>query len=82
MAIATTSPTATTPALIEFSQLESWLASSGALQLPLHQIELQQHAKGREVQRLLLQAFDLLPHKLNEVEFLRITVLHSAFFLD
>ena len=56
MATATTFPAATTPALIEFSQLESWLASSGALQLPLHQIELQQQAKGREVQRLLLQA--------------------------
>src|SRR5271157_1966703 len=56
MANATTFPAATTPALIEFSQLESWLASSGALQLPLHQIELQQQAKGREVQRLLLQA--------------------------
>jgi hypothetical protein len=45
-----------TPALIEFSLLESWLASSGALQLPLHQIESQQQARGREVQRLLLQA--------------------------
>jgi hypothetical protein len=56
MATATTFPAATTPAFIEFSQLESWLASSGALQLPLHQIELQQQAKGREVQRLLLQA--------------------------
>jgi hypothetical protein len=56
MATATTFPAATTPAFIEFSQLESWLASSAALQLPLHQIELQQHAKGREVQRLLLQA--------------------------
>jgi hypothetical protein len=56
MATATTFPAATTPALIEFSQLESWLASSGALQLPLHQIELQQQAKGREIQRLLLQA--------------------------
>jgi len=39
---------ATTPAFIAFSQLESWLASSGALQLPLHQIELQQQTKGRE----------------------------------
>ena len=56
MATATTFPAATTPALVEFSQLESWLASSGALPLPLHQIELQQQAKGREVQRLLLQA--------------------------
>ena len=45
-----------TPALIEFSLLESWLASACALQLPLHQIESQQQAKGREVQRLLLQA--------------------------
>ena len=32
------------------------MASSSALQLPLHQIETQQQAKGREVQRLLLQA--------------------------
>jgi hypothetical protein len=56
MATATIFPAATTPAFIEFSQLESWLASSGALQLPLHQIELQQQTKGREVQRLLLQA--------------------------
>ena len=44
------------PAFIEFSLLESWLASSNALRLPLHQIESQQQAKGREVQRLLLQA--------------------------
>src|ERR1700683_2846890 len=43
------------PAFVEFSLLESWLASSSALQLPLHQIESQQQAKGREVQRLLLQ---------------------------
>ena len=47
---------ADTPAYIQFSQMESWLASSDALQLPLHQIESQQQAKGREVQRLLLQA--------------------------
>ena len=46
---------ADTPAYIQFSQLESWLASSSALQLPLHQIEAQQQARGREVQRLLLQ---------------------------
>src|SRR5271169_6055932 len=56
MSIATSFPTAATPAFIEFSQMESWLASSSALQLPLHQIESQQQAKGREVQRLLLQA--------------------------
>lgn len=56
MPAATVFPPATTPALIEFSLLESWLASSTALQLPLHLIESQQQAKGREVQRLLLQA--------------------------
>jgi hypothetical protein len=51
-----TSFSADTSAYIEFSQLESWLASPSALQLPLHQIESLQQAKGREVQRLLLQA--------------------------
>jgi len=56
MATATCFPVDTRPALVEFSLLESWLASSSALQLPLHQIESQQQAKGREVQRLLLQA--------------------------
>ena len=53
---ATCFSTDTSPALVEFSLLESWLASPSALQLPLHQIESQQQAKGREVQRLLLQA--------------------------
>src|SRR5215475_9074766 len=56
MTTATSFSADATPALIEFSLLESWLASAGALQLPLHQIESQQQAKGREVQRLLLQA--------------------------
>src|SRR5438046_4468259 len=56
MAIAISFSADTSPAYIEFSQLESWLASPSALQLPLHQIESQQQAKGREVQRLLLQA--------------------------
>src|SRR5215467_13311699 len=56
MATATSFSADPTPALIEFSLLESWLTSSGALQLPLHQIESQQQARGREVQRLLLQA--------------------------
>ena len=46
----------TTPAALEFASLEAWLTSPCTLQLPLHQIELQQNAKGREVQRLLLQA--------------------------
>jgi hypothetical protein len=55
MSIATPSPVEPTPALIEFSRLESWLASSSALQLPLNQIEFQQQTKGRELQRLLLQ---------------------------
>src|SRR5437867_6945813 len=45
-----------TPAALEFALLEAWLASTGALQLPLHEIESQQQTKGREVQRLLLQA--------------------------
>jgi hypothetical protein len=49
-------PTDITPAAIEFALLQSWLASRSALQLPLHQIESQQQAKGLEVQRLLLQA--------------------------
>ena len=56
MTAATATPSGTTPAAIEFALLQSWLASSGALQLPLHQIESQQQAKGIEVQRLLLQA--------------------------
>ncbi len=47
---------ATTPAALQFALLEAWLASSGTLQLPLHEIESQQQTKGREVQRLLLQA--------------------------
>lgn len=51
-------PTATvgTPAALEFASLEAWLASPRALQLALHQIESQQQPRGREVQRLLLQA--------------------------
>jgi tRNA1(Val) A37 N6-methylase TrmN6 len=56
MTTASSTPSDTTPADIEFALLQSWLASSSALQLPLHHIESQQQAKGREVQRLLLQA--------------------------
>src|SRR6058998_2328944 len=52
---ASSAPSDVTPVAIEFALLQSWLASSSALQLPLHQIESQQQAKGREVQRLLLQ---------------------------
>jgi hypothetical protein len=50
------SPAADTPAPLDFALLEAWLASTRALQLPLHEIESQQQARGREVQRLLLQA--------------------------
>src|SRR6516225_9454736 len=46
----------TSPAALEFASLEAWLTSPCTLQLPLHQIESQQQTKGREVQRLLLQA--------------------------
>jgi hypothetical protein len=40
----------------EFSSLEDWLSAPPTLQLPVHQIECQQEHKGRELQRLLLQA--------------------------
>ena len=43
-------------ARIQFHLLEQWMASPSALQLPLHLVEQQQDPKGREVQRLLLQA--------------------------
>src|ERR1700693_4104978 len=56
MTTATPASSRPTPAAVEFALLQSWLASGSALQLPLHQIESEQHAKGREVQRLLLQA--------------------------
>ena len=39
-----------------FSSLECWLSSAPALELPLHLVERQQEHRGREVQRLLLQA--------------------------
>jgi hypothetical protein len=56
MAIATAASSPTTPAAVEFALLQSWLASGSALQLPLHEIESRQQDRGREVQRLLLQA--------------------------
>jgi len=49
-------PEFASPASLEFAQLESWLASAQASQFPLHHIEAEQHARGREIQRLLLQA--------------------------
>src|SRR5215471_1663740 len=55
MNTATTLPVNPSPAAVEFALLQSWLASSRALRLPLHHIESQQADKGREVQRLLLQ---------------------------
>src|SRR6516165_6628161 len=55
MTIATAPSSQTTPAAVEFALLQSWLASGSALQLSLHEIERQQQARGREVQRLLLQ---------------------------
>ena len=56
MAIATAASSPATPAAVEFALLQSWLASGSALQLPLHEIESRQQDRGREVQRLLLQA--------------------------
>jgi hypothetical protein len=56
MTTATAASSGATPAAVEFALLQSWLASGSALQLPLHEIECQQQARGREVQRLLLQA--------------------------
>ena len=40
----------------KFSELEAWLSSQEALQSPLHIVECKQEPKGREVQRLMLQA--------------------------
>jgi hypothetical protein len=56
MTIATAASSQSTPAAVEFALLQSWLASGSALQLSLHEIERQQQSRGREVQRLLLQA--------------------------
>jgi hypothetical protein len=40
----------------EFSELEAWLSSQDVLQAPLHAVESKQEPKGRELQRLMLQA--------------------------
>src|ERR1700722_18429044 len=56
MTAATHAPSGATPAAVEFALLQSWLASGSSLQLPLHEIECRQQIRGREVQRLLLQA--------------------------
>lgn len=47
---------APSPAQQEFAALEAWLSAPPTRQLPLHQIEGQQEQRGRELQRLLLQA--------------------------
>src|ERR1700682_2701685 len=39
-----------------FSSLETWLSSTPTLELPLHLVERQQECKGRQLQRMLLQA--------------------------
>jgi hypothetical protein len=57
MSTAMSLPVNPSPAAVEFALLQSWLASSSTLRLPLHHIESQQADKGREVQRLLLQNY-------------------------
>ena len=49
-------PAAPSLAQQEFASLEAWLSAPSTLQLPLHQVEGQQEQKGRELQRLLLEA--------------------------
>ena len=46
----------TSQARLQFSSLEQWLSDAQTLALPLHCVEDQQEGKGRELQRLLLQA--------------------------
>src|SRR5215472_9262013 len=40
----------------EFHALEVWLMSDASHQLPLHEVEREQERRGREIQRLLLEA--------------------------
>jgi hypothetical protein len=40
----------------EFQALEAWLMSEESRQLPLHDVEREQDRRGREIQRLLLEA--------------------------
>src|SRR6266852_4612825 len=53
-------PTEPSEALLQarylFSSLETWLSSTPTLELPLHLVERQQECKGRQLQRMLLQA--------------------------
>jgi hypothetical protein len=53
-------PTEPSEALLQarhlFCSLETWLSSTPTLELPLHLVERQQECKGRQLQRMLLQA--------------------------
>lgn len=49
-------PETTSLARLQFCSLEQWLSAAPTLQLPIHLVEQQQEHKGRELQRLLLQA--------------------------
>jgi hypothetical protein len=49
-------PEAVQRARKEFADLEAWLSSGATLQKPLHEVEREQEHRGREVQRLMLQA--------------------------
>jgi hypothetical protein len=40
----------------QFQALEAWLLSEESRQLPLHEVEREQEGRGREIQRLLLEA--------------------------
>src|SRR5262249_56941165 len=40
----------------QFTALEVWLMSEESRQLPLHEVEREQEHRGREIQRLLLEA--------------------------
>lgn len=51
-----TRPTPSSQARTLFGELEGWLHSAVALDLPLHRVEVVQEAKGREILRLLLQS--------------------------
>lgn len=48
-------PTSKTLARSRFRELEIWLAGAETLHLPLHQVEVEQEKRGREIMRLLLQ---------------------------
>lgn len=55
-AVVSSAPDTMQQARREFSKLEAWLSSRETFQTPLHEVECEQENKGREVQRLMLQA--------------------------